>query len=197
MSVAASGGGTALTPSSAGPARPALEERDIVRLSLLVFRVYEALGEGEWVTLPGGEKRHKIGYLEDFLFSAAEQRKRIATLSGGERARLLLAVPLLQGANLLVLDEPLAMLDPLARHDFMAGVMAAIADDGVSVVCRGPAYGGHGGLVRLGVHVKRVVALPAVWAEACRVLGLPACGGYECCPTGEEVPHAPVPLLSM
>ncbi len=44
--------------------------------------VHEALGEGEWVTLPGGQKRHKIGYLEDFLFSPAEQKKRIATLSG-------------------------------------------------------------------------------------------------------------------
>jgi ABC-2 type transport system ATP-binding protein len=33
-----------------------------------------------------------------------------------------------------VLDEPMAMLDPLARHDFMATVMTAVADDGVSVV---------------------------------------------------------------
>ena len=33
-----------------------------------------------------------------------------------------------------MLDEPLAMLDPLARHDFMAAVMAAVADDGVSVL---------------------------------------------------------------
>jgi ABC transport system ATP-binding/permease protein len=73
--------------------------------------VHEALGEGEWVTLPGGQKRHKIGYLEDFLFSPAEQKKRIATLSGGERARLLLAKLILEGANLLVLDEPTNDLD--------------------------------------------------------------------------------------
>jgi ABC-2 type transport system ATP-binding protein len=33
-----------------------------------------------------------------------------------------------------VLDEPMAMLDPIARHDFMATVMTAVADDGVSVV---------------------------------------------------------------
>jgi ABC-2 type transport system ATP-binding protein len=33
-----------------------------------------------------------------------------------------------------VLDEPMAMLDPLARHDFMAAVMTAVADDGVSVL---------------------------------------------------------------
>lgn len=72
--------------------------------------VHEALGEGDWVTV-AGQKRHKIGYLEDFLFSAAEQRKRIATLSGGERARLLLAKLVLEGANLLILDEPTNDLD--------------------------------------------------------------------------------------
>jgi len=72
--------------------------------------VHEAVGEGEWVDL-AGHKRHKIGYLEEFLFSAAEQRKRISTLSGGERARLLLACLMLQGANLLILDEPTNDLD--------------------------------------------------------------------------------------
>jgi len=73
--------------------------------------VHEALGEGDWVTLPGGQRRHKIGYLEEFLFSPAEQKKRIATLSGGERARLLLAKLILEGANMLVLDEPTNDLD--------------------------------------------------------------------------------------
>ncbi|MEJ2201311.1 MAG: ATP-binding cassette domain-containing protein [Desulfuromonadaceae bacterium] len=72
--------------------------------------VHEAVGEGDWVEL-AGQKRHKIGYLEDFLFSATEQRKRIGTLSGGERARLLLAVLMLQEANLLILDEPTNDLD--------------------------------------------------------------------------------------
>ncbi|MDY0269578.1 ABC-F family ATP-binding cassette domain-containing protein [Trichloromonas sp.] len=72
--------------------------------------VHEALGEGEWVEV-AGRKRHKIGYLEDFLFPAAEQRKRISTLSGGERARLLLACLMLKGANLLILDEPTNDLD--------------------------------------------------------------------------------------
>ncbi|MFU8858586.1 MAG: ABC-F family ATP-binding cassette domain-containing protein [Deferrisomatales bacterium] len=75
--------------------------------------VAENLGEGEWVALPGpGEqKRHKVGYLEDFLFSREDQRKPVSTLSGGERARLLLAKLLLVGANVLVLDEPTNDLD--------------------------------------------------------------------------------------
>ncbi len=72
--------------------------------------VHEAVGEGDWVTV-AGEKRHKIGYLQDFLFTPEEQRKRISTLSGGERARLLLACMILEGANLLILDEPTNDLD--------------------------------------------------------------------------------------
>ncbi|MCD6526043.1 MAG: ABC-F family ATP-binding cassette domain-containing protein [Desulfuromonas sp.] len=72
--------------------------------------VGDILGEGEWVTV-AGTKRHKVGYLEDFLFDHAEQRKPVSTLSGGERARLLLALLMLQGANLLILDEPTNDLD--------------------------------------------------------------------------------------
>lgn len=72
--------------------------------------VADALSENDWVAV-GAEKRHKISYLEDFLFSPPEQRKRVSTLSGGERARLLLAKMVLEGANLLVLDEPTNDLD--------------------------------------------------------------------------------------
>jgi len=77
------------------------------------LRVEQSLGEGDWVTPggPGGEARHKAGYLEDFLFSREDQRKPVSTLSGGERARLLLAKLLLLGANVLILDEPTNDLD--------------------------------------------------------------------------------------
>ncbi len=61
-------------------------------------------------------------------------RKRAGQLSGGQRAQLALTLALARRPRLLVLDEPTASLDPLARHDFMATVMAAMADDGVSVV---------------------------------------------------------------
>jgi ABC-2 type transport system ATP-binding protein len=55
-------------------------------------------------------------------------------LSGGQRAQLALTLALARRPQLLVLDEPTAPLDPLARHDFMATVMTAMAEDGVSVV---------------------------------------------------------------
>ncbi|MGM0415936.1 MAG: ABC-F family ATP-binding cassette domain-containing protein [Thermodesulfobacteriota bacterium] len=74
------------------------------------LKVTEVLGPGEWVEL-NGKKRHKTGYLEDFLFTPFEQRKLVSVLSGGERARLLLALLMLQGANLLILDEPTNDLD--------------------------------------------------------------------------------------
>ena len=60
--------------------------------------------------------------------------RKAGKLSGGQQAQLALTVALARRPDLLVLDEPLAMLDPLARHDFMASVMAAVAEDGVSVV---------------------------------------------------------------
>lgn len=55
-------------------------------------------------------------------------------LSGGQQAQLALTLALARRPQLLVLDEPVAMLDPIARHDFMATVLAAVADDGVSVL---------------------------------------------------------------
>ena len=61
-------------------------------------------------------------------------KRRAGQLSGGQQAQLALTLALARRPRLLVLDEPMAMLDPVARHDFMATVMTAMADDGVSVV---------------------------------------------------------------
>ena len=61
-------------------------------------------------------------------------RRKAGQLSGGQQAQLALTLALARRPRLLVLDEPMAMLDPVARHDFMATVMTAMADDGVSVV---------------------------------------------------------------
>jgi ATP-binding cassette subfamily F protein uup len=59
----------------------------------------------------GGQKKHVISYLEEFLFPAERARAKVAALSGGERNRLLLARLFARPANLLVLDEPTNDLD--------------------------------------------------------------------------------------
>ena len=68
------------------------------------------LASGDSVSINGKEK-HILSYLQDFLFSPETARAPIHRLSGGERARLLLARLFLQPANLLVLDEPSNDLD--------------------------------------------------------------------------------------
>jgi len=59
----------------------------------------------------GGQKKHVISYLEDFLFPPERARAKVSALSGGERNRLLLARLFARPANLLVLDEPTNDLD--------------------------------------------------------------------------------------
>jgi ABC-2 type transport system ATP-binding protein len=60
--------------------------------------------------------------------------RRAGRLSGGQQAQLALTLALARRPQLLILDEPVAMLDPIARHDFMAAVLMAAVDDGVSVL---------------------------------------------------------------
>jgi ABC-2 type transport system ATP-binding protein len=60
--------------------------------------------------------------------------KRAGALSGGQQAQVALALALAKRPALLVLDEPLANLDPIARRDFMRGVMAAVAEDEITVL---------------------------------------------------------------
>ncbi len=61
-------------------------------------------------------------------------KQRVGALSGGQQAQLALTIALARRPELLVLDEPLAALDPLARADFMRSVRAAVAEDQISAV---------------------------------------------------------------
>jgi ABC transport system ATP-binding/permease protein len=67
-------------------------------------------GNGDMVAV-GGESRHVIGYMKDFLFRPEQARTPVGVLSGGERARLTLACAFARASNLLVLDEPTNDLD--------------------------------------------------------------------------------------
>jgi ATP-binding cassette subfamily F protein uup len=67
-------------------------------------------GAGDSVTV-GGQTRHVIGYMKDFLFAPEQANTPVGVLSGGERARLTLALVFAKPSNLLVLDEPTNDLD--------------------------------------------------------------------------------------
>jgi ATP-binding cassette subfamily F protein uup len=58
-----------------------------------------------------GTPKHVVGYLKDFLFNDAQARAPVRSLSGGEKARLLLARIMAKPSNLLILDEPTNDLD--------------------------------------------------------------------------------------
>jgi len=73
--------------------------------------VVETISPGsEWIEI-GGERKHVMSYLGDFLFAPRRAQSPVRTLSGGERNRLLLARLFARPANLLVLDEPTNDLD--------------------------------------------------------------------------------------
>jgi ABC-2 type transport system ATP-binding protein len=61
-------------------------------------------------------------------------RQRTGSLSGGQRAQLALTVAIAKRPHLLLLDEPVASLDPLARREFLQSLMEVVASQGVSVV---------------------------------------------------------------
>ena len=85
---------------------------------------------GAWLN-PGWDDdlaQQRIGQL------ALNPKQRAGSLSGGERAQLALTLAMAKRPELLILDEPVASLDPLARREFLQGLMEAVAEQRLSVV---------------------------------------------------------------
>ena len=72
--------------------------------------------------------RHRIEELD------LDPKQRAGTLSGGQRAQLALTLAVAKRPEFLILDEPVASLDPLARREFLQSLMEVVAEQGVSVV---------------------------------------------------------------
>ncbi|MBS0014576.1 MAG: ATP-binding cassette domain-containing protein, partial [Desulfobacterales bacterium] len=94
--------GTALQPAYFDQLRTRLDEQKTVMENISTDNDYIVFN---------GRRRHVVGYLRDFLFSAERCRTPVHVLSGGERNRLMLAKLFTRPANLLVLDEPTNDLD--------------------------------------------------------------------------------------
>jgi ABC-2 type transport system ATP-binding protein len=85
---------------------------------------------GGWLN-PGWNREQAERRIEQLGLDPA---RRAGRLSGGQRAQLALTLAIAKRPELLILDEPVASLDPVARRDFLRGLMEVVAEHGVSVV---------------------------------------------------------------
>jgi ABC-2 type transport system ATP-binding protein len=134
-------------------------------------------------------------------------RQQVGQLSGGQQAQLALTIALARRPGLLVLDEPLAALDPVAREDFMASVVEAARDDDLSVVLSSHVLAElervasylivlHSGQVRVADSVNDLLASPEAGLEdiALRYLraGVPSASS----PSAGGTPSARIPVAT-
>ncbi|MFF5212856.1 ABC transporter ATP-binding protein [Streptosporangium sp. NPDC000396] len=98
--------------------------------------LYDAFTVAEMLTFgrrlnPGWDDAYATGRLADL---GIPLDRKVTKLSGGQQAQVALTVALAKRPDLLVLDEPLANLDPVARHDVMRSLMAEVADQPLTVL---------------------------------------------------------------
>jgi ABC-2 type transport system ATP-binding protein len=102
--------------------------------------------------------------------------QRAGKLSGGQRAQLALTLGVAKRPELLILDEPVASLDPLARREFLQYLMEAVAEHGLSVVLSSHLVSDLERvcdylIVLVGSHVKIAGDIDALLAEHHRLTG--------------------------
>ena len=102
--------GTNLVPAIFDQSRARLDENQSLWENLVGDKDMRVSGKADQV-LVRGQPKHVVGYLKEFLFDERQARAPVRSLSGGEKARLLLAKIMARESNLLVLDEPTNDLD--------------------------------------------------------------------------------------
>jgi ABC-2 type transport system ATP-binding protein len=119
-------------------ARPAAGPTQLARVGYLAqgAPVYAGLSVDDHMSLgahlnPGWDAELARSRIERLDLNFGQ---KAGTLSGGQRAQLALTLAVAKRPHLLLLDEPVASLDPLARREFLQDLMAAVAEQGLSVV---------------------------------------------------------------
>jgi ABC-2 type transport system ATP-binding protein len=118
--------------------RPAVDPAELAGVGFVAqdTPVYPALSVADHLQLgarlnPGWDAELAAARVDALGLNRAQ---RAGKLSGGQRAQLALTLAVAKRPELLVLDEPVASLDPLARREFLQSLMEIVADQGVSVV---------------------------------------------------------------
>ncbi len=119
-------------------AEPAAGSRQLERIGFVAqetplypgLSVGDHLRLGAWLNPHWDDEaaRHRVGKL------GLDLTQRAGRLSGGQRAQLALTLALAKRPELLILDEPVASLDPLARREFLQSLMEVVADQRLSIV---------------------------------------------------------------
>ncbi|HTR69376.1 MAG TPA: ABC transporter ATP-binding protein [Mycobacteriales bacterium] len=118
-------------PPAAGPealARVGFLAQDSPAYARLT--VAQHLAMGRWLN-PSWDEAFACQRIDEL---GLDRRQRAGSLSGGQRAQLALTLAVAKRPQLLILDEPVASLDPLARREFLQTLMDVVARDGVGVV---------------------------------------------------------------
>jgi ABC-2 type transport system ATP-binding protein len=118
--------------------RPAADRAQLARVGFLAqdSPVYAGMSVADHLELgarlntgwDAGLARGRVGHLD------LDLRQKAGTLSGGQRAQLALTLAIAKRPELLILDEPVASLDPLARREFLQDLMEAAAEQELSVL---------------------------------------------------------------
>lgn len=120
------GGRPAKTPAQLGRVGFVAQETP----TYAALSIGDHLHMGAWLN-PGWDAELAENRIERL---GLDPSRKAGRLSGGERAQLALTLAIAKRPDLLLLDEPVAGLDPLARREFLQGLMEIVAEHGVSVV---------------------------------------------------------------